>query len=138
MERVHMLGLRDHVITTGLVAQDRVGPMMRAMDVLVHPSYREGLPRTVPQALLCGTPVVASDTDGTREACVDHETGLLFPVGDAPALRRAVVWMHDHPEERAAMTERGRTLCLERFSAERMVEELERVYERALALADGA
>jgi glycosyltransferase involved in cell wall biosynthesis len=112
--------------------------MMRAMDLLVHPSYREGLPRTVPQALLCGTPVVASDTDGTREACLDRETGLLFPVGDAGALREAVVWMHDHPEERAAMTARGTALCRDRFSAERMVEELERVYDRALSMAEGS
>src|SRR5262249_54855575 len=42
------------VIVTGLVPSDRVPAMIRAMDLLVHPSYREGLPRTVPQALLCG------------------------------------------------------------------------------------
>lgn len=137
LARVHTLGLRDNVITTGLVPQEKVGALMRAMDVLVHPSYREGLPRTVPQALLTGTPVIASDTDGTSEVCRDMETGLLFPVGDARALRRAVVWMHDHPEEARAMTERGREECRERFSAERMVSELERVYASGLASARG-
>lgn len=135
LERVHTLGLRDNVITTGLVPQERVPSLMRAMDVLVHPSYREGLPRTVPQALLCGTPVIATDTDGTPEACRDRETGLLYPVGDANALREAVVWMHDHPDEAAAMTARGTELCREMFSAERMVEALEDVYADALRKA---
>jgi glycosyltransferase involved in cell wall biosynthesis len=135
LDRVHTLGLRNNVVTTGLVPQDRVPAMIRAMDVLVHPSCREGLPRTVPQALLCAVPVVASDTDGTPEVCRNEQTGLLFPVGDAPALRKAVVWMHDHPEEARAMTERGRELCRDMFCAERMVAQLERVYQRALALA---
>jgi glycosyltransferase involved in cell wall biosynthesis len=85
--------------------------------------------------LLCAVPVVASDTDGTPEVCRNEQTGLLFPVGDAPALRKAVVWMHDHPEEARAMTERGRELCRDMFCAERMVAQLERVYQRALALA---
>ena len=70
LSRVASLGLSGRVVTTGLVPSERVAAHMRAMDVLVHPSYREGLPRTVPQALLCGVPVVATDVDGTREACI--------------------------------------------------------------------
>ena len=54
LKRVNELGLSDQVVTTGLVPPDRVPDMIAAMDVLAHPSYREGLPRTVPQALLCG------------------------------------------------------------------------------------
>ncbi|MDX9912254.1 MAG: glycosyltransferase [Phycisphaerales bacterium] len=128
------------VIVTGLVPPERIPGLMRAMDVLVHPSYREGLPRTVPQALLAGTPVVASDVDGTREACIDPTisgedgaTGLLFPVGDATRLREAVVWMHEHPLERAAMAEHGRRMCAREYDAELMVARLEAVYARATA-----
>jgi glycosyltransferase involved in cell wall biosynthesis len=132
---------RDHVapqvIMTGLVPPERVPAFIRAMDVLAHPSYREGLPRTVPQALLCGVPPVAYDADGTGEVCRDMETGRLVPVGKWEALAAAILWMKDHPRERAAMAERGREECREAFSAERMVAELERVYARALSLARG-
>ncbi len=135
LARVREMGLEGRVITTGLVAPERVPGMMRAMDVLVHPSYREGLPRTVPQALLCGTPVVAHDVDGTSEACLDPErvgeersTGLLVRPGDRARLREAIVWMAEHERERAAMGARGRAMCAERFSTERMVGELERIY----------
>lgn len=136
--RVESMGLADRVIRTGLVAQRRVAPMMRAMDLLVHPSWREGLPRTVPQALLCSTPVVASDTDGTPEVCIDARrdpvrgTGCLFRTRDASSLREAVVWMHDHPERRRRSAGVGRALCAEMFSVGAMVEGLDRVYARAL------
>ena len=80
--RVAEMGLSDQVVTTGLVPQHRVGAMMRACDILLHPSYREGLPRTVPQALLCGVPVVATDTDGTPEACIDPDVDVGHSTGN--------------------------------------------------------
>ncbi len=135
LKRVAEMGLASKVVTTGLVPSERVPEMMKAMDVLVHPSYREGLPRTVPQALLVGVPVVAYDVDGTGEICINRVTGRLIPPKDTGALREAVASMYDHPDERAAMAARGRDLCRERFSAETMVAELEKVYAQALALA---
>jgi glycosyltransferase involved in cell wall biosynthesis len=109
---------------------------MRAMDVLVHPSYREGLPRTVPQALLCGTCPIAYDTDGTPEVCKEMKTGRLAKTGDRAGLREAVRWAADNPLAREALAARGREECRERFSAERMLEELEQVYARALGRDD--
>lgn len=142
LARVRSMGLEKQVITTGLVSQERIPAMMRAMDVLCHPSEREGLPRTVPQALLCGVPVVASDCDGTPEACLDpftdptvpegRMTGRLFPVGDADRLRGAVRWMHENPGERERLGRQGRAICARAFSAETMVAELGDVYARAL------
>src|SRR5205085_982530 len=67
MARVAKMGLSQQVITTGLVPPECVPGLVRSMDILAHPSYREGLPRTVPQALLCGVAPVAYDVDGTGE-----------------------------------------------------------------------
>ncbi len=137
--RVKELGLEKQVVSTGLVPQMKVASMMRAMDVLLHPSYREGLPRTVPQALLCSVPVAASVTDGTPEVCIDpgtnpkKATGVLFPVGDSSKLRDAVRWLHDRPQERKAMGVRGQAMCTAMFSTEKMVSDLEKVYAKALA-----
>lgn len=123
------------IVLTGLVTPDRVPGLIRAMDVLAHPSYREGLPRTVPQALLCGVAPLAYDVDGTGEICRDYETGRLVPPGNTASLREAARWLYDHPDERRAMAERGRAECAARFSAERMVAELEKVYAAALERA---
>lgn len=123
------------VILTGLVPSERVAAHMRAMDILAHPSYREGLPRTVPQALLCGVVPVAYDVDGTREACIEGKTGRLVRVGDRERLREAVMGLVESPRERKRLAEAGREMCRVRFSAETMVKELERVYQRAIELA---
>jgi len=130
--RVHGLGLTSQVITTGLVPSEEVPGFIRAMDILVHPSYREGLPRTVPQALLCGVVPVAYDVDGTGEVCRNNLTGLLVEPGDRAGLRAAVRRLADNPGERAAMAARGRDECRERFSVQRMIDELEKVYGAAL------
>jgi glycosyltransferase involved in cell wall biosynthesis len=127
------------IVLTGLVPPERIPAMMRAMDLLAHPSSREGLPRTVPQALLSGVAVVAYDCDGTGEACIDPSgpggeaaaTGRLVRTGDAAALRDAIVWMREHAEMREAMARRGREMCATMFDAEHMVAGLATVYERA-------
>ena len=135
LARVRALGLENRVITTGLVPMDAVAAHIRAMDVLAHPSSREGLPRTVPQALLCSVCPVCYNVDGGPEVCIDGQTGLVTPLGDGEALARAVLRLRDDPQLRTRMAEQGRTMCAEMFSTERMVEELARVYERALEMA---
>jgi len=78
------LGLR--VIFTGFV-EDMAG-CLSAMDVLVLPSYRDGMPRTIIEAMACGKAVVASDIRGCREEVVHRVTGLLVPPKDSTALAR--------------------------------------------------
>lgn len=131
-ERIRHLGLQESIVITGLVSPQRIPGMMRAMDLLVHPSYREGLARALPQALLSGVPVVSYDCDGAAEVCIDGQTGRLVPTGNRAALRDAVLWMIEHPRERQSMAQRGRESCLRRFDHRIMVEELERIYHRVL------
>jgi glycosyltransferase involved in cell wall biosynthesis len=135
LRRVREMGLEKQVLTTGLVPPESVPGLIRAMDILAHPSSREGLPRTVPQALLCGVVPVAYDVDGTREVCRDMETGRLVEAGSVQGLRGAIEWLAERPDARQTMAERGRQECATKFSADRMVDELQRVYERALATA---
>lgn len=129
--RIRALGLANKVVLTGLVGQERVPEMIAAMDVLAHPSYREGLPRTVPQALLGGVVPVAYDVDGTGEVCRDGETGRLVRAGDLSGLRSAVVGLYDDAGGRRRLAERGQAECRELFSAPRMVARLEEVYAHA-------
>lgn len=123
------------VICTGLVPPMRVPGLIRAMDVLAHPSSREGLPRTVPQALLCGVCPVAYDVDGTGEACVEMVTGRLVPAGNAAKLREAIEWCESYPSERQGLASAGRERCTREFSVAAMVDGLERAYDKARAIA---
>jgi glycosyltransferase involved in cell wall biosynthesis len=132
LKRISEMNLGDRVVTVGLVPPEDIPKYLQAMDVLAHPSYREGLPRTVTQALLSATPAIAYDVDGTREVCIDNMTGKLLGAGDIEGLRAAVLWMMDNPEERAAMGERGREMCRERFDARGMVEHLDALYRSVM------
>ena len=132
LQRVDDLGVRDQVITTGLVPPEMIPKYMNAMDVLVHPSYREGLPRAVVQGLLSALPVIAYDVDGTKEVCLDGATGRLVQPGDIAGLTEATRWMWEHPDERQAMGRNGRELCHKRFAAETMVEQLDAIYRGQL------
>ena len=118
-----------NLVCTGLIPPEQVPSAISAMDVLLHASYREGLPRTVPQALLSGVCPIAYDVDGTGEICRDMETGRLVPKGDIAALQQAVRWCIENPVARAALAQRGRLVCLDKFSAQTMVKRLQEVYE---------
>jgi glycosyltransferase involved in cell wall biosynthesis len=75
--QVRDAGLEDRFVFTGLT--DRVPEYLRAMDIFVLPSYREGMPRSVLEAMATGLPVVATRIRGCREAVVQGETGLRIP-----------------------------------------------------------
>lgn len=132
VDRLELLGITKRVTLTGLVQPEDIPELVRAADILIHPSSREGLPRTVVQAMLAGLGVVAYDADGTREVVIDKQTGRLVPVGDIIALREAVEWMIEDDERRIAIGRHAREHCRETFDHQRMVDALETVYARAL------
>jgi glycosyltransferase involved in cell wall biosynthesis len=106
------------------------------MDVLAHPSTREGLPRTVTQALLAGVCPVAYDVNGTREVCIPNQTGRLITPGDTAGLGRAILDLYNDPRARQALAHTGQALCRERFGAGRMVDALEVFYTQASLKAE--
>lgn len=118
----------------GLVRPEEVGRYIGGMDVVVHPSYREGLARALPQGLLAGKAVISYDCDGAGEVCVDGVTGRLVKTGDAAGLAEAMVWMAEHEAERVAMGAAGQRLCMERFAADVMVERIESLYRELLGV----
>ena len=129
-------GLTDRFRLTGLLPPERIPAVMHATDVLVHCSLREGLARTLPQAMLAGRPVVSFDVDGAREV-VDERTGILLPPKDVPGLVLAVETLAGAPELRRRLGEAGRERCRVQFDHDRMVDRIEAVYERLLRSPTG-
>jgi glycosyltransferase involved in cell wall biosynthesis len=73
----------------GALAARDVATWMQACDVFCLPSYTEGHPNVLVEALACGRPIVATPVGGINEI-VDHDKGVLAPVGDAVGLRVAL------------------------------------------------
>ncbi|MDC7812591.1 sugar transferase [Sphingomonas koreensis] len=102
-----------------------VRPHLAQSSVFVLPScYREGLPRTILEALATGRPVITTDTPGCRETVVPGENGLLVPPRDAPALARAMEQLAGDPERVRSMGAHSRQLAQQRFRVERVNEQL--------------
>ena len=107
--------------------------MIAAMDAVVHASYREGLARVLPQAMLAGLPVISYDIDGAREVVHDGETGFLVP----PGRRRAAQRMHLRARGRstpAAEAGRGRTgnSATRNLRPQHMTAEIRKLYQTLL------
>ncbi len=122
--------LRGRVVFVGLVPPTDVHRYVGLMDVLVHLSRREGLPRALPQAMAAGKPVVAVDCDGAREACIDGETGFLLQPDHLDALVNRIGQLGDAPELREQLGSAGREFVRDRFTVGRMVDELAALYVR--------
>ncbi len=130
--RISEMGMKDRFVLTGLVPPTRIPELVNAMDVLVHPSRREGLARAIVQGSLAAKPVITYDIDGNREAMVPLKTGYLLHPFDTQKLRDALSLLLESDSRRSAMGSAGREFVLERFSSERMVDSLERLYNVCL------
>jgi len=102
------------------------------LDVLVHPSFSEGLGQVIMEGMLMGLPIVASRIKPIDELVTDDVHGLLFPPGDADALARCLELLLESPERRKALGAAGKQYALEHFGIERMMHAYEAIYERLI------
>jgi glycosyltransferase involved in cell wall biosynthesis len=110
-ERLRLLGYRDDVAA-----------VLAAADIFVLPSYFEGLPMSVIEAMLCGLPVVASDISGPREQVVPGVTGLLVPPRQVAPLAAALARLAADAGLRATMGDAGRQRAIALYDEAAVVE----------------
>jgi len=125
-------GLEKNFVFAGLAPPVDIPRYTALMDVLVHLSLREGLPRTVVQALAAGIPAVSFALDGAPEVVIDGETGRLCAPEDVPAVSTAVIDLLEHPEKAREMGRRGREKVREQFDWRRMADRIEAEYFETL------
>jgi glycosyltransferase involved in cell wall biosynthesis len=124
----------DHVHLVGYV--DDAWEEIAEADCVVVPS-RESFGRVAVEAMLTGTPVIASHWGAAGEIVRDGETGLLYEPGDAVALAAHIRRLVEHPGEGERLAEAARAWASETFSERRHVEGLLKVLERACGSVGG-
>lgn len=97
-----------------------VRPAIEACSVYVLPSYREGTPRTVLEAMAMGRPVITTDAPGCRETVVDGENGFLVPVKSVDALIAAMERFVSDPELATRMGARGRQMAEQKYDVHKV------------------
>jgi len=122
-DRIHVAGFRRDACA-----------IIAACDCAVLPSTkREGLPKTVIEAMVYGVPTVVTDTGGSAELVVDGETGFVVPVEDAQELGRAIQYLCEHPAEATAMGSKARARIDNHFNIRQTIAETLAVYEEAIS-----
>jgi glycosyltransferase involved in cell wall biosynthesis len=132
-QEIARLGLQDRFVLTGLVSPEGVPDLIHATDIVVDMSDWGGIARVLPQALLAGKPVVASDVEGAREVALPSQTGCLLPSGDVDGLVAALVQLAGDPALRTRLGQNGRELCREVFRHETMTRRIREVYQALLS-----
>ncbi|HPD07175.1 MAG TPA: glycosyltransferase family 4 protein [Candidatus Bipolaricaulis sp.] len=117
---VHFLGFRSDVPR-----------LLQATDVFVLPSRREGLPRSVMEAMAAEVPVVATDVRGSRDLVEPGATGLLVKLGDVEGLAEALLHLIRDRGLRERMGQAGRAK-IQAYSIDQVIQEMSEIYARYL------
>lgn len=125
-EKVKDLGLGKNFIFTGFI--EDVRPLLSAADVFVLPSFREGFPVSVLEAMTAGKPVIASDIEGINESVAGGVSGLLVPPKDSAALAGALAALFKDSARAAEMGRRGREIAVGKFGLDQMIKAHEELY----------
>ena len=109
--------------------RDDIPNLLTAADIFLFPSYQEGLPFAILEAMVYGVPVIASDTGGIPEAIDCDRSGLLFSTGNSQELLQQLEWALNNRDRMTQMAKVAKA-DVEKFSAAKMLEDTEQVLER--------
>lgn len=132
--QVNKLGLRHCIQFIPKIPQQELAQTMRKADVFVLPSYSEGLPRVIIEAMAVGLPVVASDVGGISEIVQDHITGFLVPPGDEGMLSEKLRWLLQSPEYVVRLGHNAHQSVNRLFSTEAYIQGYSQIFTAAQTL----
>ncbi len=107
---------------------DDVRPFLAASDLVVLPSYREGTPRSLLEAMAVGRPIITTDVPGCRNVVDDGVNGCLVPARSSQELVVAISHLLDHAELRVKMGAAGRVKAEQEFCEDEVIDQNLRVY----------
>jgi len=117
-DRIHFLGWLDDA-----------DQLLCALDAFVSTSETESFGLSIAEAMATGTAVVSTRTEGAQEVVEDETSGLLVPIGDVDQIASAIVRLLKDQELRVQLGARAAKVVYERFSLDRMVDEIEKLYQ---------
>ncbi|NLE23119.1 MAG: glycosyltransferase family 4 protein [Actinobacteria bacterium] len=132
------LGIDAAVDWLGRLDAAAIAAELEAADAFVYPSHIDNSPNAVVEAMLAGTPVVASFTGGIPSLLEDGAEGLLVPRGDAPALAAAVRRLLDDRELAARLGSAARARARRRNDPARVTARMTEIYREVVAAEHGA
>ncbi|NQE54748.1 Trehalose synthase [ANME-1 cluster archaeon GoMg3.2] len=119
--------LNQRIFFYGRFPNEKVFEFMRACDVLVFPSIREGLSMTILESASVGLPIVATSVGGTLDVIRDEVNGLLIEKESYKAIEKAVTKLKTDKDLRERLSKNMMKTCNELFSEDKVVEKFEKI-----------
>ena len=126
---VAKLNLTKNFRFAGYVRRDTLLKYYQNATVYALPSYWEGLPTTLLEAMSCGLPVVATAVAGTSEVITDHKTGLLVSPNNPEKLASSILELIDNSALRRELGSNARTHVKKFYDWDTTIDKIERVYQ---------
>jgi len=127
--KTRKIGLQDRFIFLGQVGKDQLFRLYQNATIFVFPSYHEGLPGVVLEAMSCGLPVVTTDVRGNRDLISAGENGILVPTRDPEKLAEAISVLLKDKKLRAALSKNARKTIEEKYTWNVVSSKFLRCYE---------
>jgi len=107
--------------------------LLSSLDVFVSASETESFGLVIAEAMAAGVAVVSTATEGARELTMEGETGLLVPVGAVDQIAQEISSLLRDPNRRKQLASQAQRIVAEQFSLERMIDDVERLYEELIS-----
>jgi glycosyltransferase involved in cell wall biosynthesis len=127
-----IMGIDKRVIFTGVVKNEEIPSYHSITDVMVFPSYAEGLPNAVVEAVACGKPVVATNVGGIPEVITPGINGFLITAGDVKTLSSNIIQILTNTTLRKQMGRMSRQIAETRFNASKNAESLSDLFRQII------
>lgn len=120
------------ITLTGWQPPDIILNYLLDSSIFALPSYHEGMPMAILEAMSVGLPVISTDVNGIPDLVMDGETGILIKPGDIDALENAIMKLLNEPETRQSMGEKGKARVENLFSTDVVINKLCQIYDELL------
>ncbi len=130
----HELGLDSYIEFLGWVGNTEKNKLLNDADIFVLPSYNEGLPVSILEAMSFGIPVISTNVGGIPELIEDEVSGFLIKPGDIPALQNRLEQLANDLGMRNRIGSAGKEIIKQQFSKDVVLPKLELLYETHISI----
>jgi glycosyltransferase involved in cell wall biosynthesis len=135
LKQIALLNLEDSVCALGALPNQAIPDIFRKASLFCLPSYGEGTPVSIMEAMSCGLPVIATRVGGIPDIVMHNQTGLLIDKGNIQELTEAIQFLFWNPVELNRMGNNARAFADEHFDGEKCTDRLVKLYEELIASA---
>jgi L-malate glycosyltransferase len=125
---VAKLKLTENIVFTGYIDRKKLLTLYQSSTMYVLPSYHEGLPTSLLEAMSCGLPSIATDVAGNSEVIINNQNGILVPPKSPEELSRQIIRLLNSKSERDRLAKSGRDHIVNNYDWNIIVDKIEKIY----------